>query len=121
MKKQYKTLIIVQIVIIILIILSFLLIKSGYTFPTCIYKEKFGIICPACYGTTFAIEMFNFNFAKAFLAHPLFFILAVYLALIDLIYIINVLFNRKINIFKWWHVLVWIVILIIYTIIRNLL
>lgn len=121
MKKQYKILIIVEIVIIIFIILSFLLIKSGYTFPTCIYREKFGIICPACYGTTFAIEMSNFNFIKAFLVHPVFFILAVYLALMNVIYIINVLFNKKINIFKWWHAMVWIAILIIYTVIRNLL
>ena len=122
MKKSYKTLIIVQIVIILFIIVSFVLVKSGIVslLPVCIYREKFGIICPACFGTTFAIELANFNFIRAFLVHPVFFISVIYLGLLDLVYIINVLFDKKINIFKWWHALIWIGILIIYTLIRNL-
>lgn len=123
MKKQYKTLILVQILIIIFLIISFLFLKSEYTFliPKCLFKEKFGILCPSCNGTSFAIEMANFNFIKAFNIHPIFFILLIYLILLDAIYMTNVLFKKNINIFKWWHSIIWIILLIIYTIIRNLL
>ena len=122
MKKQYKTFILVQLVIIIFIIASFIFLKSDHVkiVPSCIIKDNTGFLCPACFGTTFAIEMANFNFIKAFKIHPVFFILIVYLALLDIIYIINVLFNKRINIFKWWHVIIWIILLIIYTILRNI-
>ena len=123
MKKQYKKLIIIQILIIIFIIMSYVLIRSEkiFSLSKCIYREKFGIICPACYGTTFAIELSKFNFLKAFCIHPLFFILLIYLMLIDIVYVINVIFNKKINIFKWWYVLIWVIALVIYTVIKNLL
>ncbi len=122
MKKQYKTFILVQVAIVIFIIVSFIFLKSGYVkiIPNCIIKEKTGFFCLACFGTTFAIEMVNFNFIKAFLIHPVFFILVVYLILLDIIYAINVLFNKKINIFKWWHLIIWLILLIIYTILRNI-
>lgn len=122
MKKQYKTFILVQVAILIFIIASFIFLKSDYVkiIPNCIIKEKTGFLCPACFGTTFAIEMVNFNFIKAFLIHPVFFILIVYLVLLDIIYAINVLFNKKINIFKWWHLIIWLILLIIYTILRNI-
>lgn len=122
MKKQYKTLILIQIVIIIFLVISFLFLRSEYIslVPKCIFKEKLGILCPACSGTSFAIEMANFNFIKAFQTHPVFFILITYLILMDIIYIINVIFKKNINIFKWWHAIIWVVLLVIYTILRNI-
>lgn len=122
MKKQCKTFILVQTVIMVIIILSFIFLKSDYVkiVPNCIIREKTGFLCPACYGTTFAIEMVNFNFSKAFLIHPVFFLLILYLILLDIVYAINVLLNKKINIFKWWHIIIWLTLLIIYTILRNI-
>ena len=122
MKKQYKTFILVQIAIVIFIIASFIFLKSDYVkiVPNCIIREKTGLLCPACFGTTFAIEMTNFNFTKAFQIHPVFFLLILYLILLDIVYAINVLFNKNINIFKWWHIIIWLTLLIIYTILRNI-
>ncbi len=74
----------------------------------------------SCNGTTFAIEIANLNFKKAFQTHPIFFMSLIYLALMNFIYIVNVIFNKQINIFKWWHAIVWLILLLIYTIIRNL-
>lgn len=122
MKKEYKTFILVQTLIIIFIIASFIFLKSDYvkSVPNCIINEKTGLLCPSCYGTRFAIEMANFNFIEAFRLHPIFFILMVYLVILDITYVINVIFNKKINIFKWWHVIIWLILLIIYTIFRNI-
>lgn len=122
MKKQYKTLILVQILIAFFLIMCFCTLKSNYIsrIPKCIFKEKFGIICPACGGTSFAIEMAKFNFIKAFKVHPIFFISLIYLVLLDITYIINVIFKKNINMFKWWHLIIWIILLIIYTILRNI-
>lgn len=123
MKKQYKNLIMVQTVIISLILVSYIFLRSSIVekVPKCIIKEKFNILCPACSGTSFAIEMANFRFIKAFFIHPIFFILVVYLITMDIIYFFNVLFNKNIKIFRWWHVLIWGILLIIYTILRNIL
>lgn len=122
MKKQYKTLILIQISIIIFLVICFLFLKSEYIslVPKCIFKEKFGILCPACNGTSFAIQIANLNFIGAFRTHPLFFILLIYLVLLDITYIINVVFKKNINIFKWWYAVIWAIILVIYTILRNI-
>lgn len=74
----------------------------------------------ACYGTTFAVEMANFNLIQAFKIHPVFFISVVYLVLLNIAYIVNIVFKKNINIFKWWHAIIWIVLLVIYTILRNI-
>ncbi len=74
----------------------------------------------ACYGTTFAIEMAKFNFVEAFKIHPIFFISVIYLVLLDITYIVNVILKKNINIFKWWHVIIWIILSVIYTILRNI-
>lgn len=122
MKKQYKTLILVETLIIIIIVLLVMFLNSKYIqfVPKCIFKEIFGIICPACNGTTFAIELSKFNFANAFKVHPVFFILVIYLGLLNIIYIINVLLKRNIKIFRLWHLIIWITLLLIYTILRNI-
>ena len=122
MKKQYKKFIFIQILIIFFLLISLICLKSEivYLIPKCIIKEKFGILCPSCNGTTFAINLANFDFIKAFQSHALFFILVAYLILIDVIYIVNVILKKNINIFRWWHIIIWAIILIIYTILRNI-
>lgn len=122
MRKQYKTLILVQALIIIFLIICFMFLRSEYIslVPKCIFKEKLGILCPACNGTSFAVQMANLNFMEAFKTHPVFFILLIYLVLINITYIINVIFKKNINIFKWWHTIIWVIVLVIYTILRNI-
>ncbi len=122
MKKQYKTLILVQIAIIIFLVMCFLLLGSEYIslVPKCIFRDEFGILCVACNGTSFAIEMAKFNFIQAFKFHPIFFISFIYLVLLDITYIINVIFKKNINIFKWWYLIIWIILLVIYTILKNI-
>lgn len=122
MKKQYKTFILIQISIITFLLISFVFLKSNsiYIMPKCIFKEKFGILCPSCNGTTFAINLANGNFIKAFQVHPVFFITFVYLILLDAIYIINILLKKDIKFFKWWYVIIWLILLITYTIFRNI-
>lgn len=122
MKKEYKKLILVQMIIVMFLAICFVFLKSEYIslVPKCIFKEKFGILCVACHGTSFAIEMARFNFIQAFKVHPIFFISLIYLVLLDITYIINVIFKKNINIFKWWHLIIWIILLIIYTILRNI-
>lgn len=122
MKKEYRKLILVQIIIILFLVICFLFLRSEYIslVPKCIFKEKFGILCVACHGTNFAIEMAKFNFIQAFKAHPIFFISLIYLVLLDITYIVNAIFKKNINIIKWWHLIIWIILLIIYTIFRNI-
>lgn len=122
MKKEYKNLIWVQSIIVVFGFLSYLLLKSQYIYlmPKCTIKENLGILCPSCVGTRFAIELANFNLVKAFELHPIFFISVIYLGVMDIVYIINILFSKKIKIFKWWHLVVWLILLMIYTILRNL-
>lgn len=122
MKKEYKKLILVQMIIVMFLVICFLFLRSEYIslVPKCIFKEKFGILCVACHGTSFATEMAKFNFIQAFKVHPIFFISFIYLVLLDITYIINVIFKKDINIFKWWHLIIWIILLIIYTILRNI-
>lgn len=122
MKKEYKKLILVQMIIVMFFAICFVFLRSEYIslVPKCIFKENFEILCPACHGTSFAIEMARFNFIQAFKVHPIFFISLIYLVLLDITYIINVIFKKNINIFKWWYLIIWIILLIIYTILRNI-
>ena len=122
MKKQYKRLIIIEIAIILSILLTYLIVKTNIigSFPKCIFYEKFGIFCPSCGGTRFVVNLFKFKFCNAFLIQPIFFITAIYLGILNITYIINVLFNKKINIFRVWHVIIWLVLLLIYTVIINI-
>lgn len=122
MKKQYKTLIIVETAIFLAILLTYIIVKTNIieSFPKCIFYEKFGIFCPSCGGTRFIANIFQFKFWKAFLIQPIFFITAIYLGILNFTYIINVCFDKKISIFKWWHVIIWIILLLIYTVIINI-
>ncbi len=123
MKKEYRNLILTELIIIIIAIIAIMFLKSEYVnlVPKCIVREKLGIMCPACDGTKFAIELANFNIVKAFKMHPMFFILALYFGIINLFYIINTLSKKDIKIFRWWHIVIWTILLIIYTIIKNIL
>ncbi len=123
MRKQVKNLILVETIIIVLWLILVILLKSKYIelIPKCIFKEKFGLLCPACNGTTFAVKLSRIDFKNAFRVHPIFFISVIYLGVLNIIYIANVLFKKNIKLFRWWHLIIWVVVLVIFTILRNIL
>lgn len=122
LKKQRKMLIGVQTLIFLFIIWLYIMLNTNMIkfIPECIYYEKFGVLCPSCGGTRFIISLLQFNLIDAFYFHPLFFILTIYLMILNISFIINTMFNKKITIFKWWHIVFWAVLLMIFTFLRNI-
>ena len=127
MKKigKNKRMIIILIEIIILGLI-YLICNSKFVelIPSCFIYDNTGILCPSCGGTRCIINLFQGHFFEAFLYHLIFFIIIVYLFIFNIIYLVNI--NRKEKIAKWiypkpWMVICFTVLLVIYTIIRNML
>ena len=74
MKKIYKPLIVISVVILIYAILQIIGI-------TCPIKYIFGVSCPGCGMTRAVISAVTFKFERAFFFHPLWFAMPVFLAL----------------------------------------
>lgn len=130
MEKQTKKtlkMLTFELCLIIVIILLYMLIKFGYiqkNIPSCYILKTTGMMCPSCGGTRCVTNFITGNFKEAFLAHPVFFIIIIYGIILDIIYIINTFTKKKIAKFiypKVYYVIIVCVILIIYTIIRNVL
>ena len=121
-KKQRKMLIGIQIFIFLFIMWLYIVLNTDMIklIPVCIFYDKFGFLCPACGGTRFMISLLNFDLIKAFYIHPIFFLSAMYLAILNILYIINTIFNKKIHLFRLWHIVFWGVLLLIFTIFRNI-
>ena len=120
-----KTIIIIGIEILFFIALYFF-VNSQYIniIPKCWAYDLTGLLCPSCGGTRFVIYLFKGDFIKAFLSHMVFFIGALYIFILNILYLINL--NKEKKIGKWlypkyWYVIIFAVVLIIYTIVRNLL
>ena len=123
---KYKKMILMQMLIIIIILMLLIIAKSSFVqyIPNCYINKNFGLLCPSCGGTRCIINIFNGNIKEAFFYHPIFFITFIYLAAVDIIYIINIF--KKNKIFLWiypkpYYAIIWAVILVVYTIIRNVL
>ncbi len=109
----------------------FLLILYGFVnssyielIPKCWVYQNTGLLCPACGGTKCVMFLLKGNLIEAFFFHILFFIGIVYLLVVNILYIINLNRKKKIAEFiypKTWYGVVFIILLIIYTIVRNLL
>lgn len=121
-KKKQKMLIEVQICIFLFVFLLYIVLNTDMIkfIPRCFFYNNFGLLCPACGGTRFMISVLNFEFIKAFYIHPIFFLLAMYLTILNISYIINIMFNKKIHLFRGWHIVLWGVLLLIFTIFRNI-
>ena len=125
--KKYCKIIIIQILIIIFILSAFLFVKLGFTkyLPECYWLINYNFYCPGCGSTRCIINLVNGNFVQAFQDNPFLFILIIYLLVLDLIYIINTVFNKKFLQFlypnKWWKIVGFFAIWIIYTILINIL
>lgn len=120
-----KSIVIIGIEIIVFVILYYF-VNSKYLeiIPKCWVYHATGLLCPACGGTRCMISFLKGNWIEAFFSHKIFFIGLLYLLTINLIYLVNL--NRKKKIATWvypkyWYGIIFAILLIIYTIIRNLL
>lgn len=109
-----------------ILILLYWFINSNYIewIPKCWVQETTGWLCPACGGTRFIIHFLRGHWIEAFFSHMVFFVGAIYLIIFNIIYVINQ--NRKQKIATWlypkyWYVFIFVIALISYSIIRNLL
>lgn len=123
MKKRRMYIIGIEIIIFI-ILYSFVNSKYINLIPQCWVYRQTGILCPACGGTRCLIYLLKGNWIQAFFSHMVFFVGIMYLLIFNLIYIVNLNKEKKICTWiypKYWYIIIFAVILIIYTIIRNLL
>jgi len=96
--RNKKKMIILQLMLLLVGVLAIFAIKTNIIeiIPPCAVKEYLGIICPTCGVTRCVKNIMNFNFGTAFMYHPMFFIIACYLIFVDLLYVFNTIFNKKI-------------------------
>lgn len=120
-----KSIIIISIELVILIVVTIILNTDLINYiPQCWIYQTTGILCPACGGTRCVVNIFQGNIKEAFFSHMIFFITIIYLIICNIVYIINLNKKKKIATWiypKYWYVIIFAIILIIYTIIRNIL
>ena len=116
-----KSIIIISIELLILLVLTIILNTNLINYmPQCWIYQTTGILCPGCGGTRCIVNLFQGNIKEAFFSHMVFFITIIYLL------ICNIVLNKKKKIATWiypkyWYSIIFVIILIIYTIIRNIL
>lgn len=120
-----KSIMIIEIEIVVLIAFYFF-VNSKYVamIPQCWVYQTTGLLCPSCGGTRCVIDMLKGNWIEAFFSHMVFFVGILYLIVLNIIYLINLKKEKKIITWmypKYWHVIIFAILLIIYTIARNLL
>lgn len=120
-----KSIIIIGIELVILIVVTIILNTDLINYiPQCWIYQTTGILCPACGGTRCVVNIFQGNIKEAFFSHMIFFITIIYLVICNMVYTINLNKKKKIATWiypKYWYVIIFAIILIIYTIIRNIL
>lgn len=112
-----------------IIFLAFLIgyIAKGRFFSkwgeTCMIQKHWGILCPGCGGTRCIEAIANGAFYEAFLYHPLFFLKAFYLLVVNAIFVMNIFRKKPLATWLYPKTKFWIgfiIILLIFAIIRNL-
>ncbi len=121
MKKKSVTIIIIELCFLAIMYFSLRYIKI---IPSCWVYKKTGFLCPSCGGTRCVVNFLQGNFKEAFNNHIVFFLGILYLIVINIVYLINL--NKKQKILEWiypkyWFAIIFIIILAIYTILRNIL
>ena len=118
-----------QIIIIEILIIIFIYYITNLEFTKkiteCYIYKTTGIQCPGCGGTRCIQNLLKGNIISAFKYHAIFTITAIYLFVLNIIYLINRNKKEEKKIMTWiypkyWYVMIWIIILLIYTIFRNL-
>ena len=122
--NKYLKVLLIQLLILLVLAFIFVFVNSSLInfIPPCFWQENYGLSCPSCGSTRCVINLINCNFHDAFFYNPFLFILIVYLFLLDLLYIINTISNKKYLKFfypKWWYVIIYFSLWAIYTIVIN--
>ena len=119
-----KSIIIISIELIILIGIATILNTNLVNYiPQCWIYQTTGILCPGCGGTRCIVNLFQGNIKEALFSHMIFFITIIYLLICNIVYIINLNKKKKIATWiypKYWYSIIFVIILLIYTIIRNI-
>mgnify|MGYP004608959165 FL=1 len=121
-RKRKKKIIIIEIIV-FLIICCFVNSKYINLIPKCWVYENTGLYCFACGGTRCVQNMIKGNLIKAFYENSMIFIMIIYLAILNIIYLYNMGKEEKKLTYlypKWWQVIIFVIIWIIYTIIKNI-
>lgn len=124
MKRKKTVLILGTEIITFFLFVIFLNSKYIEKIPACWIYQTTTWLCPACGGTRCVINLFKGNWAEAFFSHNLFFMGIVYLLVINVVYLINLEKEKKIATWvypKYWYAIIFAILLIPYTILRNLL
>ena len=123
--EETKQMLKIESIIIICVISLYITVKMDLIkiLPECYFYNKLGLLCPRCGGTRCVIELMNFNFIQAIQMNAFIVITFLYLMILNIVYIYNTI--RKKNKFKFLyiknvHIIIWGVLLIIYTIFRNI-
>lgn len=122
MKKETRTFIIIQILVIFIIAISYLSIRMNWisNLPDCTLRNKYNVICPSCGVTRMGVSLYHLNIKEAFLYNPIFFLILIYTTILYIAYIVRFILKTEIKIFRWWHIIIWGVIILLFTIIRNI-
>lgn len=125
MNKKIRNMLLLELGIIFLVLIIFIIVKLNIVkyMPVCFFKKNFGILCPGCGGTRCVTNFMQGNFKESFIYHPIYFILIIYLSIVNIIYIINSFRNKEIATFlypkaKFWKI--FLIIICLYTFFRNI-
>lgn len=123
---QIKNYQIILIEIIILIVISFIInFKYITDVSQCYIFQSTGILCPSCGGTRCIQSLLQGDIGSAFHYNFVIACVAIYLVIFNIVYLINRNKDADRKILTWiypkyWYTIILAVILIIYTVLRNL-
>ena len=121
--KNYQ---IILIEIIILLVISFIInCKYMTAVSQCYIFQSTGILCPSCGGTRCIQSLLQGDIVSAFHYNFVITFVAIYLVILNIVYLINRNKDEEKKVLTWiypkyWYTIVLAVILIIYTVLRNL-
>lgn len=122
-KKNKRRIIIILEIIIFLIIYCFVNSKYINLIPKCWIYEKTGLYCLSCGGTRCIQNFMRGNLIQAFYENAMIFIGVIYLIILNVIYLYNLEKEEKKLTWlypKCSYIIIFVVIWIIYIIIKNL-
>lgn len=126
MSKKVKKMLFIELGILFLVLIVYISIKTGVinAMPECLINKHFHILCPSCGGTRCIINFLVGNFDASFKYHPIFFIMMIYFIMFNIVFIINAFRKKDVLKFLYPTTKFWIgfiIIIIIFTIFRNVL
>lgn len=119
---RFKKMLILQLIFLLITIALYILINTSLykNNVNCTFLKITGFLCPACGGTRCVNSILRLDFINALKYNAAIFVTCLYIFVINLAYIIGTFFNKKIVLFKTYHVYIWLVAFFIYAILRNI-